>query len=651
MSLACLRHLPVKRKLTLIVLTACSIILLLACAVLFAFQLVLFKDTAARHLAVLAQIVVDNAAGPVSLGDKKAADEILSSLTSQPDILSARIVLASGRELAAAGPGVDEDRVLPHRWTEDVRYEGQDMFLAQRITQDRDVVGTLYLHSDIRDVRRALLLRYAFMLGLVLAGSFVIAFVLSARLQRFITIPILKLAEVARVVAERRDYSVRAEKVGDDELGLFTDTFNQMLVRIESQDRALRDSEEKFRQLAENVREVFWITSADMREVIYVSPAYQEVWGRSVDDLYRRPQEWAEAILPEDRPRVLEACRELASQRPSFDLEYRVRRQDGTVRWIRDRGSQVLDDHGQVYRTAGVASDITEHKEAEAAIENMHKQLVDASRQAGMAEVATGVLHNVGNVLNSVNVTATLITDRIKKSSVADLARVMGILREHATDLGSFLTTDSRGRKVPEFLAHLVERLTAEQGASLKELQALREHIDHIKEIVAMQQSYAKVAGVTETVRVTDLVEDALRLNTGALQRHDVTVARDYVEVAPIITEKHKVLQILVNFIRNAKYACDESGRQDKKLTIGVRNGQETVKIFVTDNGVGIRSENLKRIFNHGFTTRQDGHGFGLHSGALAAKELGGSLHVSSDGPGAGATFTLELPCQPIVSP
>jgi C4-dicarboxylate-specific signal transduction histidine kinase len=163
-----------------------------------------------------------------------------------------------------------------------------------------------------------------------------------------------------------------------------------------------------------------------------------------------------------------------------------------------------------------------------------------------------------------------------------------------------------------------------------------------------MQQSYARISGVTEPVKVTDLVEDALRLNAGAFQRHEVEVVRDFAPGAPdITTEKHKVLQILVNLVRNAKYACDESGRADKRMTVRVTHGQGRVRIQVADNGVGIPPENLTRIFNHGFTTKKDGHGFGLHSGANAAKELGGSLVAHSDGQGRGATFTLELPAQP----
>jgi PAS domain S-box-containing protein len=278
-------------------------------------------------------------------------------------------------------------------------------------------------------------------------------------------------------------------------------------------------------------------------------------------------------------------------------------------------------------------------------LESIHKQLVEASRRGGMAEIATNVLHNVGNVLNSVNISTGLIVQSVKQSQASSLARLVTLLQEHAHDLGAFMTQDSRGKHVPAYLAQLSEHLLAEQEANVRELDSLRRNVEHIKEIVAMQQSYATFGGVKEMINVADLVEDSLRLNEGALSHHHVKVIREFEPVPPLNVEKHKVLQILVNLLRNAKHACQDSERADKQITVRVTNGDGRVRISVMDNGVGIPPENLTRIFNHGFTTRKDGHGFGLHSGALAAKEMGGSLTVHSDGPGQGAAFTLELPC------
>jgi PAS domain S-box-containing protein len=319
---------------------------------------------------------------------------------------------------------------------------------------------------------------------------------------------------------------------------------------------------------------------------------------------------------------------------------------DGHVTWALSSKMPLRNVQGEIIGTFGISKDITTIKDAEEKLNEVHKQLVDASRQAGMAEVATSVLHNVGNVLNSVNVSSSLIADKMRNSKIANIAKVVTLIRAHDNDLGNFFTNDPKGKQVTDYLANLASHLAQEQEDILHEVGALVNNIIHIKEIVAMQQSYAKSSGVLETLKVADLVEDAIRMNDGAMSRHNVKVARNFADVPPLLAEKHKVLQILVNLIRNAKYACDDSGRENKQITLRVANGEGRVKISVIDNGIGIPAENLTRIFNHGFTTRKDGHGFGLHSGANAAREMGGSLAVFSDGLGRGATFTLELPVQ-----
>ena len=287
--------------------------------------------------------------------------------------------------------------------------------------------------------------------------------------------------------------------------------------------------------------------------------------------------------------------------------------------------------------------EIAERVRAEQEVDKLHKQVLSATRQAGMAEVATGVLHNVGNVLNSVNISTALLSEQLDKSRAANVTRLAQVLRSRAADLGDFVTHDPKGRALPEYVAELGQRLDAERMKMHGELQSLSANIEHIKEIVAMQQNYAKVSGQTESLAVTALIEDALRMNAAAFARHGVTLQRDFADVPFVSVDKHKVLQILTNLFRNAKYAVDETTAPKRIVKVATRAAAGAVAISVTDNGVGIAPENLTRIFAHGFTTRKDGHGFGLHSGALAAQEMGGALAAHSDGPGRGATFTLTL--------
>lgn len=327
-------------------------------------------------------------------------------------------------------------------------------------------------------------------------------------------------------------------------------------------------------------------------------------------------------------------------------------RLDGQTAWVVTNKLPLRDDGGTIIGTFGISKDVTQTRQMEVELETAHKELVDASRTAGMAEVATGVLHNVGNVLNSLNVSASVIASGLKQSKAESLAKIGALLRENQADLPRFLD-DPKGKRVPEFIASLARHAAEERQRLLQEVSALQNNIDHIKDIVSMQQTYATMVGVVETLDGVALMEDSLRMNAGALLRHEVRVIRDFQPVPPLLGEKAKILQILVNLIRNAKYACDETGRSDKVLTLRIAPAPAggRTRLIVQDNGVGIAPENLTRIFGHGFTTRSNGHGFGLHSSANAAREMKGTLSVHSDGPGKGATFTLELPPAPAAAP
>lgn len=296
--------------------------------------------------------------------------------------------------------------------------------------------------------------------------------------------------------------------------------------------------------------------------------------------------------------------------------------------------------------TERLKAEIGERESQKERAEKTHKEMLEVSRQAGMSEVATSVLHNVGNVLNSVNVSAAVVADHVAEFKVENIARVAGLMREHGAGLGEFMMNDPRGKQLPNYLTKLAAHLGSEQAAILKEIGFVRTKIEHIKQIVATQQSYGKVMGLTESIRVEELVDDVVRIQAVEMSEHQVNVRREYQPKLPeVMLDKHKVLQILLNLLSNAKHACMESKQDKKEVNVRVTNGSERIHVIVSDNGVGITEANMKTIFNHGFTTwKNGGHGFGLHGSALAAKELGGKLAATSDGPGKGATFTLEIP-------
>ncbi|HZI02674.1 MAG TPA: ATP-binding protein, partial [Archangium sp.] len=307
--------------------------------------------------------------------------------------------------------------------------------------------------------------------------------------------------------------------------------------------------------------------------------------------------------------------------------------------------SPVWGEQGEVAKLTVFGRDVTARKVAETRLSELHRGLVDASRQAGMAEVATGVLHNVGNTLNSVNVSASLVAERIRTLRVSNLEKAVRLLREHEAQLGTFLTADPRGRQLPAYLGALTTQLIQDKEAVLAELQALCDGVEHIRIVIGMQQQYARFSGVVEEVSLPEIIDGALRLQAASFGRAGIEVRREYAAVPPVWVDRHKLLQILLNLLSNARYAVKESGRPDGCLTIRVVPGEAgRLCIIVTDNGVGIAPEHVPLLFTHGFTTKKDGHGFGLHTSALAAEELGGSLSCASTGRGHGATFTLELP-------
>jgi signal transduction histidine kinase len=279
-------------------------------------------------------------------------------------------------------------------------------------------------------------------------------------------------------------------------------------------------------------------------------------------------------------------------------------------------------------------------------LQETQAELLAAARQAGMAQIANNVLHNVGNVLNSVNISAGLVSSRIRDSKAQGLTRAVRLINDHAADIGDFLTNDEKGKLLPGYLNKLTAAIAEEQRGIIEELRSLTTSVDHIKDIVAKQQSFAGVASVVEAVQIQDLLEEALRIDAGSLARHQVTVVKQYADVPMMLLDKHLVLQVLVNLIGNAKQAM---GHQiTLRVDVADLVDGRSLRICVEDDGEGIAPENLSRLFAHGFTTRKNGHGFGLHSCALAAKEMNGTLTARSEGPGKGAVFTLELPIKSV---
>jgi PAS domain S-box-containing protein len=429
--------------------------------------------------------------------------------------------------------------------------------------------------------------------------------------------------------------------------------------------QVLRDQSEVLESVLQSMAEgvavvgsdgTFRVWNAEASRIVSIAPGELER-GRWLDVC---PSFHADGVTPFE-PRDLPIERALAGE--TAMAEMLVRYPGGEDIWLSWAARPLTTPRGDAHGAVAVFRDDTLRKRAEARLRQSHdeleqrvaertralreaqRQLVDTALAAGKAEVATNILHNVGNVLNGVNVLAQLIQERLQARSWDGLSKTAELVAGQRADLGRFFTEDERGRRLPDYLEQLAARQAADRAGLLASVERLLEHVEHIKRIVALQQEHARSVSLREEASLPEVIEDALSINKAALERHEITVVRDYQVKPRLDIHKHKLLQILINLVSNAKYALADTPREQRRITVRMtRPADELVRIEVIDNGYGIPAELLTQIFQHGFTTRADGHGFGLHASVLAAKDMGGSLHARSDGPGQGACFTLEIP-------
>ena len=669
------RNIPLVKKLMFMIVVASASALTLASASFFTYEWFNLRNSIKNDVQVIGKIVSSNAASLISSKNIAVSKALLQSLTAKPGILYSQIILSNRATFTEFGKLGNDRSAILQETPDGLTRRGHYLILREPITQNMTRLGTLLIVYNAEATEQRLIGFHTVATLLILAVVILLSIFLSSKLHYVVSAPILELLHTAKGITERRDYTLRAPKGGNDEIGAFTNAFNRMLDEVQGQDAALqkvpeelnkkvrameheiserkrveedlRGAEIKYRTLVEQLPVITYNAECNQSGAwFYVSPQIEGILGFTQDEWMGNAKIWDERLHADDRETFNAKAELMDRNGDQFICEYRIYDRYGRLHWFRDQSAIVRDPVKNHIYTHGFLLDVTEQKQAEMELDTLQLQLLDISRQAGMAEVATGVLHNVGNVLNSVNVSSNILSDLIKTSKLASLAKVTNLLREHTSDLGKYISSDAKGKQLPTYLISLTEHLSEEHVDMINELAILIKNVEHIKHIVSMQQSYAKVSGMIEAVSPKDLVDDALQINAPSFARNGIKVIRKDDDSLPLVAvEKHKVLQILVNLLRNSKNAMEDVPRKERKITVNIAlNGQNKVKITLRDQGCGIAPDNLTKIFSHGFTTKTDGHGFGLHIGALAAQEMGGSLLAESDGPGKGASFILELP-------
>lgn len=377
------------------------------------------------------------------------------------------------------------------------------------------------------------------------------------------------------------------------------------------------------------------------------SVRWKMLLGYEDHELEDSPDLWRRLTHPADLPAVERSLEDSLENLFPFLHKWRMRHRRNDWRWFLCRAVIMRDEQAAPQRMVSVYTDLTEQVQAEERYRATQRQLMEASHLAGMAEVASSVLHNVGNVLNSVNVSAATVGEVLDQSPVDGLERAVELLRQNWSDLGRFVHADPRGSRLLPYLEQLCRVLVEDRRRARGEVELLQKNIDHIKMIVTTQQTNARsVAGATERLQMEEVVEDAIKLSGAWDGKDGVELLRDFGNVPEAELHRHKLLQIVINLLSNARHAVADRPVRQIHVRLASRRPDHLV-VEVEDTGKGIPQENLAKIFNHGFTTRPDGHGFGLHGSALAAAEMGGTLVAHSAGAGQGARFTLELPLRP----
>ena len=446
---------PIQRKLMLVIMLTSTTALLVATVAVATFCWKTVHGALVNDLEAVADIVGANSTAAIAFHDPKTVAETLASLKTRTEIVSAQIYDRGGKLLgrfdrnATGTPaGQSSGNIIANADTD------RCVQIVRPIYLDGEIIGRVHLQADLQQ-RWARLRTLVLIVSVLILISWLVVLMLSTYLQRLISAPILALARVAREVQERKDYSLRARKQSEDEIGVLVDGFNQMLGQVQSRDEELRASEERFRQLAENINEVFWMTDIGKRQMMYVSPGYETIWGRTRESLYAAPQSWMEAIHPDDRERVRVAA--LTKQTAGeYDEQYRIVRPTGEARWIRDRAYPVQDTTGQVYRIVGIAEDITERKRLEKEI----LDISDRERHRIGQDIHDGLCqHLAGTAFAVTSLEQTLAA--VHSSQVTEVRKIAQLMDQAITEARHIAQGLSPVELDPQGLMAALEQLAA----------------------------------------------------------------------------------------------------------------------------------------------------------------------------------------------
>ena len=550
--------------------------------------------------------------------------------------------------------------------------------LSLPINYNNQYLGQMFIGFSLESIKADVLVTKQF-IALVSLAIFLVSLIIVGGLSAYFTRPLSQMVQVVNAVSSG-DFSQRFNITSKDEIGHLSRAFNRMVYNIQRINNAMENVNKQLqlqneeislqKSRLEEANLQLNKTNEAMREqearlIAILENFSGEIW--SINKNYEilicnKPFQWA----AEKRGAIIgmgdsaldyrqgdKYCRQwkklydraLAGERFSHVIE--DKHPDGKKQHIEYFFNPIVA-FNEVVGVAVLGLDITRRIEDEAEKMRLNEELNEAARRAGMAEIAASVLHNVGNVLTSVTTSVSIIEQTIANTALTGYFKAIDLIRENQDNLEAFVTNDTRAIKLMQYLLILEDHLRSEHELINKNLHRLQDKVNIINEVIAAQQSYATGSMLLESLYLPDIIDDALRLQGDSADRHHIEIAKEYAEDIPLIPiQRTKMIHIIVNLYRNAKDALNDNPVDDKKILIQVTKENDKVVMRFSDNGCGIEPQHLKRIFNHGFTTKASGHGFGLHSCANYMSEMGGKIQVQSAGKGKGTTFILEFPIPP----
>ncbi|MCP4756373.1 MAG: response regulator [Proteobacteria bacterium] len=462
-----------------------------------------------------------------------------------------------------------------------------------------------------------------------------------------------KALERFKLIRENREYQENLkEKVAEQ------------TKQIEQTYRELRKNERHYRTIIETAREGVWVVDSDARTT-FVNRQLADMLGCFVEEMIGRNV--TEFLFDEDVQDFVQR-HEILKKGQGGQYESRFRAQDGSELWGIISTNPIFDSDGEITATFAMIMDITDRKRAEEELagyrqhleelvkertqelERTHKELVEKAHKAGMADIASGIVHNVGNVLTSVKTSAQLINNVMAESLVDNLKMANELLRQNMDCLEEFILDNPKGKMLMQYYLKVEEGLVGEREQTLQLNDRLLEKVNAIADIIAAHQSYAGADSLMEESSLAKIVEDALTMKSERIEQHNIAIMKKFSEVPRVPIQKTKLLHVLINVIENAVEAMLEIPPQERKMTMVVSRDENTeaVNITVRDSGPGVQQDNLERIFAYGFTSKKGRYGLGLHSSANYMTEMGGRIWAANNADDKGLTTSLQLPISPV---